>query len=175
MTLTAQRKHDSACQRVRFVVVWKWRRHRTEPLGIENEITSSPRRAPPLPDDDHVARRSPFAHQYYLILRFHSTRLATKRVRYISSKDSPIHDSTRANAALLAMSSPITITPSTSHITVQLNGNEVADTRRALLLKQTGLRARYYIPRADVKEDMLRESSTSSFCPYKVCLSSRSH
>jgi uncharacterized protein (DUF427 family) len=47
-------------------------------------------------------------------------------------------------------------------------GNEVvADTVRPRLLFETGLPTRYYIPKADVRMDLLTSTDTSTQCPYK--------
>lgn len=43
----------------------------------------------------------------------------------------------------------------------------IADSTRALLLSETGLPNRYYLPAADIREDMLVASDTRTLCPYK--------
>ena len=50
---------------------------------------------------------------------------------------------------------------------VQLAGETVAESRRPLLLVETGLPARWYLPRADVRADLLRPTDTVTACPYK--------
>ena len=40
-------------------------------------------------------------------------------------------------------------------------------TRRPLLLSETGLPNCFYIPSADVRQDLLEESDTHTVCPYK--------
>ena len=50
---------------------------------------------------------------------------------------------------------------------VVLGGETVAETRRARFLLETGLPVRYYIPRADVRADLLLPSETETACPYK--------
>jgi uncharacterized protein (DUF427 family) len=57
--------------------------------------------------------------------------------------------------------------PSTRHVKVVLGGEVVAETDRPVLLFETGLRARYYIPKIDVRMDLLRHSDTHTVCPYK--------
>jgi uncharacterized protein (DUF427 family) len=49
---------------------------------------------------------------------------------------------------------------------VVLDGTVVAESTRAKVLSETGLRNRYYLPREDVHVD-LRPSPTSQVCPYK--------
>ncbi len=56
---------------------------------------------------------------------------------------------------------------SSRHVRVELDVHTLADTRRPRMLLETGLPVRYYIPRADVRMDLLQPSPTSSQCPYK--------
>jgi uncharacterized protein (DUF427 family) len=56
---------------------------------------------------------------------------------------------------------------SSRHVEVALDGDTVADTRRPLLLLETGLPPRWYIARADVRLDLLRPTDSASACPYK--------
>ncbi|MCA3747715.1 MAG: DUF427 domain-containing protein [Rubrobacter sp.] len=57
--------------------------------------------------------------------------------------------------------------PSSRHVKVSIGGETVAETRRPVILFETGLPPRYYIPREDVREDLLVKSESSSVCPYK--------
>ncbi len=50
---------------------------------------------------------------------------------------------------------------------VVLGGETVARTTAALLLFETGLPVRYYIPREDVRMDLLKPSDRRTACPYK--------
>ena len=43
----------------------------------------------------------------------------------------------------------------------------LAQTRRPLLLSETGLPNRFYIPVDDVRQDLLEASDTHTVCPYK--------
>lgn len=54
------------------------------------------------------------------------------------------------------------------HVRIEVNGVEVANTRRAYFLLETGLRRRTYIPVMDTRLDLLTPSDTTSVCPYKV-------
>jgi uncharacterized protein (DUF427 family) len=56
---------------------------------------------------------------------------------------------------------------SSRHVRVEMLGQTVAETRRPRLLFETGLPTRYYIPRQDVRMDLLVASSTVTQCPYK--------
>ncbi len=56
---------------------------------------------------------------------------------------------------------------SSRHVRVVINGETVAETSRPVLLFETGLPVRYYIPKVDVRMDLLQPSKTHSECPYK--------
>jgi uncharacterized protein (DUF427 family) len=56
---------------------------------------------------------------------------------------------------------------SSRHVRVALDGEVVAETQRPLLLLETGLPPRWYIPRADVRWELLRPTTTRTRCPYK--------
>jgi uncharacterized protein (DUF427 family) len=43
----------------------------------------------------------------------------------------------------------------------------IAESDRAVRLDETGLPARYYIPRDDVRADLLRPSAHRTTCPFK--------
>jgi uncharacterized protein (DUF427 family) len=63
--------------------------------------------------------------------------------------------------------SRIDVLNSSRHVRVVINGETVAETSRPRLLFETGLPTRYYIPRVDVRMDLLRPSDTRTRCPYK--------
>ena len=52
-------------------------------------------------------------------------------------------------------------------VRVLLGDTVLAETRRPLLLSETGLPNRFYVPQADVRGDLLEESDTHTVCPYK--------
>lgn len=62
---------------------------------------------------------------------------------------------------------PITIAPTPGRVVVTVGGKVVADSRRALTLQEASYPPVQYIPRADVRMDLLARSSTSTHCPYK--------
>lgn len=57
--------------------------------------------------------------------------------------------------------------PSSRHVVVRLAGEVVADTRRPVLLLETGLVTRYYVPPMDVRLELFEGSDSYSMCPYK--------
>lgn len=56
---------------------------------------------------------------------------------------------------------------SARHVEVQIDSETVADTRRPVLLFETGLPVRYYVPQTDLRFDLLVESDKTTACPYK--------
>ncbi|WP_224769031.1 DUF427 domain-containing protein [Nocardioides ochotonae] len=56
---------------------------------------------------------------------------------------------------------------SSRHVVVELDGVRLAESRRPVLLLETGLPTRYYLPREDVALELLEASDTRSTCPYK--------
>ena len=62
---------------------------------------------------------------------------------------------------------PITISPNPKRVRVTFGGKIIADTERALTLKEANYPAVHYIPRGDVKMGMLTSSTHTSHCPYK--------
>ena len=57
--------------------------------------------------------------------------------------------------------------PSSRHVRVVAGGEVVADSTRPVVLTETGLDPRYYLPRTDVRMDLLTPTDTVSHCPYK--------
>ncbi|CAA9515214.1 MAG: hypothetical protein AVDCRST_MAG30-2720 [uncultured Solirubrobacteraceae bacterium] len=56
---------------------------------------------------------------------------------------------------------------SSRRVRVTLNGEAVAESSRPVMVFETGLPPRPYLPRADVKPGVLAPSETRSICPYK--------
>jgi uncharacterized protein (DUF427 family) len=56
---------------------------------------------------------------------------------------------------------------STRHVRVEIDGQTVAETHRPRLLFETNLPTRYYIPKSDVRLDLLEPTDTATSCPYK--------
>ncbi len=57
--------------------------------------------------------------------------------------------------------------PTSRHIVVGVDGEQVAETRRATAVFETGLPTRWYIPAEDVRQELLAPTATSTRCPYK--------
>jgi uncharacterized protein (DUF427 family) len=56
---------------------------------------------------------------------------------------------------------------SSRHVEVRVNGELVADSHRPRLVFETGHPVRYYLPKLDVRQDLLARSATRTRCPYK--------
>jgi uncharacterized protein (DUF427 family) len=61
----------------------------------------------------------------------------------------------------------VDILPSSRHVRVVLGGVTIADTHHPLLLLETGLPIRYYIPEQDIRMGFLDPTETTSHCPHK--------
>jgi len=61
----------------------------------------------------------------------------------------------------------VEVEPSPRWVRVMFNGEPIADTKRAMLLRETGHRPVYYFPREDVRMDLLQPTDHHTRCPYK--------
>ncbi|MDK0522413.1 DUF427 domain-containing protein [Streptomyces sp. ML-6] len=61
----------------------------------------------------------------------------------------------------------ITVEPGTTHVRVVRDGLVLAESRRPLVLRETGCPVRYYLPPEDVRTDLLSPSGTRTHCPFK--------
>lgn len=61
----------------------------------------------------------------------------------------------------------ITIDKSDEHVRVVRGGQVLAESERALVLRETGCPPRYYLPPEDVRLDLLTASDTHTHCPFK--------
>ena len=64
-------------------------------------------------------------------------------------------------------SHPITIAANPSRVTVTVAGKVVADSSRALTLREGHYPAVQYIPIEDVDRSLLERTGTSTYCPFK--------
>ncbi len=61
----------------------------------------------------------------------------------------------------------IDVRASARRVRIEAAGIRIAETRRALFLFETGLPTRYYIPREDVRMELMERSPNRTVCPYK--------
>jgi uncharacterized protein (DUF427 family) len=62
---------------------------------------------------------------------------------------------------------PITVEPTGARVVVRAGGQVIADTERALTLREADYPAVQYIPLDDVDPEVLRPTDTTTYCPYK--------
>lgn len=63
--------------------------------------------------------------------------------------------------------SRVDVLHSSRHVRVERNGELLAESTRPRLLFETGLPTRYYLPKQDVRMELLAPSATTTRCPYK--------
>jgi uncharacterized protein (DUF427 family) len=63
--------------------------------------------------------------------------------------------------------SRVDILASSRHVRVEVDGVTVADSHHPRLLFETGLPTRYYVPKTDVRIDLLAPTDHTTRCPYK--------
>jgi uncharacterized protein (DUF427 family) len=61
----------------------------------------------------------------------------------------------------------ITMTPVDVRVVVKMGSETLAESVRTVRLDETGLPARYYFPREDVRTDLLRRTNFETTCPFK--------
>ena len=59
------------------------------------------------------------------------------------------------------------IEPGRRRVRAILNGETVADSARVLVMHETGYRPVTYVPREDVRMDLMRPSALRTHCPFK--------
>ena len=64
-------------------------------------------------------------------------------------------------------SHPITIENHLKRVVVSVGGKTIADTRKALTLREAAYPAVHYIPRQDVDMSQLVRTEHATYCPYK--------
>ena len=62
---------------------------------------------------------------------------------------------------------PIAIAPAPGRVVVRLGGKVIADTKRALILREASYPGVKYIPRQDVDMSLLERTDHATYCPYK--------
>jgi uncharacterized protein (DUF427 family) len=62
---------------------------------------------------------------------------------------------------------PITITRNDKRVRVTFGGKVIADSTRALTLREASYKPVQYIPRADADMSMLKPTTHATHCPYK--------
>jgi len=61
----------------------------------------------------------------------------------------------------------VDVEPFPRRVRVMFNGETIADSQRAVVLRETGLPPVYYFPPEDVRQDLLEPTELHTRCPYK--------
>jgi uncharacterized protein (DUF427 family) len=61
----------------------------------------------------------------------------------------------------------VDILASSRHVRIEVDGTTVAESARPVILFETGLPPRYYLPISDLRTDLLTPSASQTHCPYK--------
>lgn len=61
----------------------------------------------------------------------------------------------------------VDLEPESRRVRVRVGDEWVADSRRALVVRETNHEPVHYLPLADVREDLIEPSDHGSFCPFK--------
>jgi uncharacterized protein (DUF427 family) len=61
----------------------------------------------------------------------------------------------------------VDVLPSSRHVRVEAHGVVIAETTKPRVLFETGLPARWYVPKVDVRMDLLVPTDSTTQCPYK--------
>ena len=62
---------------------------------------------------------------------------------------------------------PITVEPTSARVVVRVGGRTLADTDKALTLREASYPAVQYVPLAAIDNDAIRPTETHTYCPYK--------
>ncbi|MES2752915.1 MAG: DUF427 domain-containing protein [Pseudomonadota bacterium] len=72
-----------------------------------------------------------------------------------------------ARAKIPGPDHPITISPNPKRVRISVEGEIIAETARALTLKEASYPAVQYVPREDADPAKLTRTGHASYCPYK--------
>ena len=61
----------------------------------------------------------------------------------------------------------VEVVPQGRHVRIEVGGELVAESRRALELRESHHKPRWYLPPEDVREGVLEPSEKTSHCPFK--------
>jgi uncharacterized protein (DUF427 family) len=61
----------------------------------------------------------------------------------------------------------VELTKSAKHVRVVFSGEVVADSRRTIIVDESGYRPVYYFPREDARMDYMQRTDHHTYCPFK--------
>jgi uncharacterized protein (DUF427 family) len=61
----------------------------------------------------------------------------------------------------------VSVAPTDRHVRIERDGQVLAESGRALVLTETGLGDRFYIPAEDVRMDLMEATDSHTTCPFK--------
>jgi len=61
----------------------------------------------------------------------------------------------------------VDITPRQTEVVVRIGDQEIARSRRAVLVEETKHRPVWYLPLQDVDQNLIKATDTSTYCPFK--------
>ena len=61
----------------------------------------------------------------------------------------------------------IEVRPGAQPVRIEIDGEVIAESRRALILEETRCPTRFYLPKTDVRMELLERTATHTHCPYK--------
>lgn len=93
--------------------------------------------------------------------------LAGHRGFYWDKLDAWYDEDERVHAHLRDPFHRVDVRPGRSRIAVSAGDETIAESKRPMVLSETGLPNRIYVPREDVRDSALTASPTSRRCPYK--------
>jgi len=117
-------------------------------LRVGDRVVPKAARTLPEPDEEHAALRDHIAFTWDAV----DTWYEEDEEVFVHPRD-PYHR--------------VDTMHSSRHVRVEVNGELVAETRRPVVLFETTLPTRYYIPKQDVRMDLLTPTATTTRCPYK--------
>ncbi|OLR93610.1 DUF427 domain-containing protein [Actinokineospora bangkokensis] len=159
---------------LRPVLVWEWTRYPTYYVPVEDVRAELVPTGEVLP----TGRGRAAVHD----LRAGGLTAPRAAVRYLDPPVAELRDLVRVEWAAVDQwfeeDEPVSVHPrdpykridalaSSRRVRVELGGVLVADSTRPVILYETGLPPRYYLPLTDVRQDLLRPSALRTSCPYK--------
>lgn len=96
-----------------------------------------------------------------------SSWLQGLRAVYFKTMDAWFDEDERIEGHLRDPYHRVDVRRSSRHVVVRSGDTVLAESSRPMVLSETGLPNRYYLPPEDVRTDLLASSTTRTVCPYK--------